>query len=257
MINLKKYFLFFLFFFYFGIFCNVSVFGKSADSSRVFMEANNLYGKGEYSQAREKYEGIVKSSEKVPFEVFYNIGNCYFKEKKYAQSLLSFKKALRVSPRNKQAAYNLRFVRGMVQYKIDDSRKWYISLMDEYLSLFTIAEFLTVLNVILWITLFLIFINIYFSKRWLRWFLGYCTAGFILCLFFAGVKIVYDNKFSEAVVTVPETAVLNSPVETGTVAFRLKSGSEVFVVDKRPGWFKIVLLSGDDGWLSAADIELV
>lgn len=59
------------------------------ESSAVFLEANKLYKDGSFEKALELYQKIPNKSAYLN----YNIGNCYFKLKKYGYALLHWRRA--------------------------------------------------------------------------------------------------------------------------------------------------------------------
>ena len=78
----------------------------SEDVNMLFTKANELYRKGDFAGAGETYEKILKTGI-VSSEVYFDLGNAYFKQKKTAPSILNFERALKLSPRDEDIAFNL------------------------------------------------------------------------------------------------------------------------------------------------------
>jgi len=55
----------------------------------LFAQANELYKKNNYTQAQDLYEKIADKNSRV----YYNLGNCFYKQQKYGQALLNWRKA--------------------------------------------------------------------------------------------------------------------------------------------------------------------
>ena len=96
--NMKRIILFLSLILCFG----VAAFAQSA----ALKQANNLYAKGNYSDAAKIYEQIL-SKEGVAPELYYNLGNAYFKSNETGKSILNYERALRLSPRYEDARVNL------------------------------------------------------------------------------------------------------------------------------------------------------
>ena len=59
----------------------ISSFSTLANDT-LFLSANNDYSNEQYLTAIVKYESIINDNLESP-ELYYNLGNCYFKIKKY------------------------------------------------------------------------------------------------------------------------------------------------------------------------------
>jgi tetratricopeptide (TPR) repeat protein len=81
-----------------------------------FEQGNALYKKGDYKGAAEQYEGILKQG-KQSVEVYFNLGNAYYKLNQVAPSVYNYEKALLLDPGNKDVTVNLGFAKKMA---IDD-----------------------------------------------------------------------------------------------------------------------------------------
>ena len=60
-------------------------------------EAETAYTKEDYGKAIELYEGILKSNGDSP-EIYYNLGNAYYKAGKIASAILNYERALVLDP---------------------------------------------------------------------------------------------------------------------------------------------------------------
>ncbi|MEK7243343.1 MAG: tetratricopeptide repeat protein [Thermodesulfobacteriota bacterium] len=66
---------------------------------------------------------MIRSPEAV---FFYNLGNSYFKTKKIGLAILAYERARLLEPRNSDILYNLNYAKGILEYKIEDKRNWYL-----------------------------------------------------------------------------------------------------------------------------------
>ena len=103
----------------------VGVFVQAQSSEELFSQGNKLYQEGEYSKAIDIYDEIeAKNIESA--DLYFNIGNCYYKMNKVAPSIYYFEKALKLDPTHSDAAFNLEFAKRMTIDAIEELPKTFI-----------------------------------------------------------------------------------------------------------------------------------
>src|SRR5690349_20723587 len=73
-----------------------------------FAKGNDLYKNGKYEQAIDAYTSEL-TAKKQSAELYFNIGNCYYKLNKVAPAIYKYEKALVLNPNDADIATNLRF----------------------------------------------------------------------------------------------------------------------------------------------------
>ena len=91
----------------------------------TFTEANQQYADGNFAEAANMYEQLIAQTPSS--EVYYNLGNAYFKQNELAQAILAYERCLRLDPRNKDAKYNLAFARSRIIDNIEDNQAYFVS----------------------------------------------------------------------------------------------------------------------------------
>ncbi|MBI4115415.1 MAG: tetratricopeptide repeat protein [Candidatus Omnitrophica bacterium] len=225
-----------------------------ADSATPFREASLAYRGGDYSKATSLYESLVaKSSESA--DVFYNLGNAYFKQEHLGRAILNYEKARRLTPRDRDILTNLEYVRGLLEYKIEDKRNWYFRTVDFLLGFFTQKE----LGIVSLSFGFLFWISWGFSLYrtpdsgwgWRRKTLLVVTALFLSLWV---MKSMHDVTVQEAIVLKSQAAVRYGPSFKDQVAFRLGEGMKVRIQKKAEDWNRVVLPNGETGWMSQEEL---
>lgn len=85
-----------------------------AHAQRTFFdEGNRAYQENDFERALERYEQVVQSGYESA-ELYYNMGNAYFKLGDLGRSILFYERALRLQPRNRDVRANLELVRSLV-----------------------------------------------------------------------------------------------------------------------------------------------
>ncbi len=233
----------------------------AAGDADLLQRANQLYSEGEYRQAADAYEQLLQEQGVAP-ELYYNLGNAYFKAGEVALSILNYERALRLNPRFDDARYNLQLAQERVIDNIPPAqvffvKRWIQSLVSRYTSdqwmyaswglfLLCLAGGLTF---------------VFAKSRGVR------KAAFVLGIVFllsSGISLVCSitrkNDFQnhrDAVVMTGIVTVKSSPDRSGTDLFELHEGTKVAVKSTLGDWMEIVIGDGRQGWTEAKHLEKI
>lgn len=227
-----------------------------------FEKGNALYQKGEYKQAAQEYESILKEEKQHSAELYFNLGNCYYKLNKVAPSIYNYEKALVLKPNDAETLNNLKFARKLTIDEIKDVPKvGFAKLIQNFTGIFNYNTWAWISIGIAFIFL-LSFIGYYFSQLTLSkriYFIGMFILLFALLLSVsAGIteKSHYDNDLP-AIVFAEMTEVHSEPQKAGPSIFLLHEGAKVYVKETLENWKKIELTDGTEGWIDASAIKEV
>lgn len=78
----------------------------SSFSINHLKEAELLVKEKQYEDAVSHYKEYLKS-DSINSSVYYNLGSCYFFQKKYGNAIWAFEKALKYNPRDEEAIFNI------------------------------------------------------------------------------------------------------------------------------------------------------
>lgn len=104
-------------------------FMASAAVNAEFAAANKAYDGELYNKALQTYLGIA-AKDGVSSELYYNIGNTYYRLNDRANAILYYERALTLNPANADARYNLDFVRTKAQINQDSGSTFFSSWID-------------------------------------------------------------------------------------------------------------------------------
>lgn len=225
----------------------------------AYVMANESYAKGEYADAASLYEAALEQGKSA--EVYYNLGNAYFKMGELAQSILSYERALRINPRYEDAKHNLQFAQSRIVDNIEDNTAF-------FLSQWTVA-LRNSLHETSWIWLsiglFVLFLIGAIGFAFLHS-IGWRKAGFhtawvallfsIISLSFAGSLHNRDTVREEAIITQSIVNAKSSPDKSGTDLFVLHEGTKVHVRSTLSGWMEIHV-GNHVGWVSQSALERI
>jgi len=248
---MKKFIFIFLIFF--------SLVLEAQNANELFSTANNLYKNGEYSKAIELYSDI-ESQGLESDELFFNLGNSYYKLNKVAPTIYYYEKALKINPSNEDALFNLNFAKRMTIDVIEDLPKTFLQRFSiniiQKLSFDTWA-IIAVISSFLVAVLFLLYYFSSSSKKKLFYFNTTIFTIFILILstFFAfnNYKTVKNNR--AAIIFVPKVEIKNAPSTNSDEVFELHEGTKVIILDELDNWKKIKIADGKIGWIYADDLK--
>src|SRR5262249_528400 len=117
-----------------------------------FSKANILYQKMDYDSAAKVLEKLI-SENRISSEVYYNLGNCYYKTGNVAKSIIAYERALKLNPDDEHALFNLHVGKLKVVDKIEPVpqifyKRWIAAITD----LFTTKMWSALMLALLWIT---------------------------------------------------------------------------------------------------------
>jgi tetratricopeptide (TPR) repeat protein len=81
-----------------------------AENEQIWKDAADSYDKGQYRTAIDNYNTLMERGYNTP-EVYYNLGNSYFKAGDLGRAIWSYRRALKLDSGFKQAKDNLNYVR--------------------------------------------------------------------------------------------------------------------------------------------------
>jgi len=228
-----------------------------ADTAALFQEANTSYRTGDHAKAAELYESLTEQNPRVAV-FYYDLANAYVRLGKLSHAILNYEKALRLDPRNADIRENLRYTRGLLEYRVEDNRNWYLKATEVVLKYATEREIYAVVLAVLFIFL-TGGILYFFSGRgtfWNPW-QQFVFVVLLLTAFVAFGKQVQSNMIRDAIVMQKECEARYGPSEHDQVAFKMGEGIKVFVMDRREDWSRVLLTNGESGWVKDSDIAEV
>lgn len=223
------------------------VFAWSAQEISDFDKANKEYREGHFQQAAAVYKKLADAHPAAVF--YYNLGNAGFRLKALGLAILAYERAQLLDPRNGDIRRNLNYVRGLLEYRVEDKRNWYLRAGEKLLASFTFQEIIFLLALF-----YFLFaagaLSVLFGGRVFGWKLQTLAVACALFLALGAAKYAQLHWIADAVILSKEAEVRYGPSDTDQVAFRLGEGLKVYVVDHQEDWSRILLTNGDSGWIS-------
>ncbi|MBO6069240.1 MAG: BatD family protein [Bacteroidales bacterium] len=233
-------------------------FGASAQDWNA---ANELYAQGNYTTALDSYLAI-EQSDLVSADLYYNIGNCYYKLADIPHAVLYYKRALKLNPHHADALNNLEIAQASVQDRIESVPRFILAEWLDNFKYSMSSDGWAWLTVALFVLVLLLLTGFrQFGSRSAR------KASFVLaCVLFVLTLCSFSLALSQradavsdggAVVMSPVSSVKSSPGASGTSLFIIHEGTVLEVKDVVGDWYRVTIADGREGWIPAADIEII
>ena len=225
----------------------------------LFADANALYAEGNYAEAATQYEQILQ--EQPTAEVYYNLGNAYFKQGELAQSILAYERALRLKPSFKDAKHNLQFAQSRIIDNIEDTQSFFLSNWLKAIRNALSQRVWMVGSIILFIMALVGFFLFAFSQTlWLRKTAFYCSAIALVISVMAcanaGSLYQRDTQRSEAIITQGIVNAKSSPDRSGNDLFTVHEGTKVEIHEVIGDWC-CVHVGNNIGWMPLEYLERI
>ena len=228
-------------------------------NAQTWEDANNAYAEGNYAEAIKAYEQLL--TETPDAEIYYNLGNAYFKTGETAYAILSYERCLRLDPRHRDARFNLAFAQTRIQDNMEDKQtffllkwaQWLRNRMSENQWLFiSVSLFLLFL-----VCLFVFVFTRPVALRKTAFSVSIIAFVLSLCGMWCGLSLHHrDTAREEAIVVQGIVNAKASPDKSGTDLFVLHEGTKVHITDQVGDWFQIH--AGDNvGWIRIKAVERI
>lgn len=225
-------------------------------------DADAIYAKGNYKKAAAAYEAIIKN-EGTSAEVYYNLGNCYYKLDEIPLAVLNYERALILSPGDADIRANLALARGKTADKVTPpSELFFITWWHDFTHIQSVDSWGTcgVIGAYLALICFLIyFLMSDVRVRKAGFYVG--VAGVllsILCNVAAYSQLSTDRSHAGAIVMAPAVSVKSSPSDNSTDLFIIHEGARLEILDSSmSNWYEVKFEEGKQGWVMANTLELI
>lgn len=231
--------------------------GQSA-AAADFETANRLYFEGKYAAAAAAYQRLIEAG--PPSAVlWFNLGNAWFKSGQHGRAIAAYLQAQRLTPREPNLRFNLKFVREQVT----GSDQPVGSAWERALASLTLNEWAGLCAAAVWM-FFLLLILREVRPAWRATLRSYVVltglSGLLLvtCLCVAWRRA----RRPTAVVVASEAIVRQGPLDRAAVAFKLRDGSEVVVKStqtisdqgRQQTWLQIQDAGQRLGWVQQEEV---
>ena len=235
------------------IICLVLMATVSLKAEDLQKEAASAYIRKNYQTAAQLYEKLL-SEQGESAELYYNLGNAYYKADLIPSALLNYERALLLSPGDDDIRRNLEIARLKTVDKITPIDRFLLGEWVRSIQMQAGSNGWAKTSVALFL-LFIGALSLYFfaGRVWLKKisFFGGIAVLFmcILSNYFAYEQKKRLTDRDQAIMFSPSVVVKSTPDNSGTDLFVVHQGTKVSLKDKVGDWTRIQLEDGNNGWV--------
>lgn len=234
---------------------------NDSTATHILNLAHHSYQEEKYNLSIDYYTQLIESQYENA-DLFYNLGNAYYKNGELAHAILWYERALRLAPTDEDIKHNLTFVNQKITDKIEAipqsffERKWietaHRATERQWAIISIVASALLIVSIMLFL----------FSKRsGIRLIAVIAQVilalQLILSILFARYEKQYLQSKDEAIIMGMVVEAKSEPNATSNTLFVVHEGLKVTLTNEVNGWVEIKLPNGERGWIQENVIEVI
>lgn len=231
------------------------------EAKKIFYQANDAYKNANYKAATQMYEHLVQSGVESA-EVYFNVGNCYYKSGKIASAILNYHRAQRLDPTDDDISFNLSLAESRITDKIDPAPQFFIVKWWRLLVGLQTASVWSGIGVtFLWV-LFIV-AGVFFASSSPALKKAMFTTGIVsvcviaLMFIFAYRQHKTTMRDESGIVFASSVSVKSEPQEESKDLFTLHEGTHLEILGGEGSWCKVRIADGSVGWLRRNTIQII
>lgn len=224
-------------------------------------DADDAYEMKHYDKAISIYEALIKE-EGATKQLYYNLGNAYYRANEIGKAILNYERALRLDPTDEDAKANLEFAQEYIKDEVTEQPELFlVSWFNALINTFGVDTWAVIAVTAFIIALVGIAVMLVVKKRGIRSTgLTIAVIAVVICLFAniaaASLHNIVTDK-SQAIVMKEEVTMMSAP-GSSTALIKIHEGRKVTITDDTiESWKEVRLEDGTVGWVKSGDIERI
>ena len=233
-----------------------------ATFSATKAEADALYEQEKYAEAAEVYEEMLKT-QGIAAEVYYNLGNCYYKQNEIPLAILNYERAFLLDPGDNDIRANLALARGKTIDKVvPPSEMFFVTWWRDMTNCMSMNAWAT-LGITAFVLMLLgVLVYMFLTPLWARKLGVYGAMVLLLVAVLANLAAISQHisqtHRNTAIILAPSGTVKSSPSEKSTDLFLIHEGSKVEILDgSMKDWMEVKFEEGKQGWIPVSTAEVI
>jgi len=217
---------------------------------------NKAYQDEHYDIAIQNYIEAISNNQKSS-DLFYNLGNAYFRTNEIGEAIWAYEQALKIDPSNTDIIYNLTYTNNLTADKLTTKSKGIGNWLTK--NVFQFSEnfwfYISLLSALVTaISLYFFFIPSSHLVNNLSLLLT-SIFGLLLILSFT-FAIMHKSRLintNSAVIINSNSKIFTSPKFDSTISFELHEGAQLNIKRTQDDWYE-VSLNKNTGWISKSEV---
>ncbi len=230
-------------------------------ANNLVKEANQAYADQDFSRAVALYDSVIATGVESA-QLYYNLGNAWFRQDEIAPAILYYERALQLDPSAVRIRHNLEYVKQFQKNEIEQLPvMFYVRWWHSLTRLFSVRGWamasiiFIAISSLLWM-LFIVSRN-HGRRKVSFWAATASTLLFILVFFITLRNYNHLQQEKNAIIFEPVVTGKSSPDETSKDLFVIHEGLKVHIMDKIGNWYEVRLPDGTVGWLPAESMRVI
>ena len=219
---------------------------NAATNDDLFAKANTEFNAGYFKAAITDYGAVVQSGE-WSANLFYDLGNAYFRDSDFGRAILNYERALQLDRNHPEADANLRIARDQAH-----ALELAPAPLEKYLNFAGANSFAILAAILFWGTIILLILR----RRKVVW----MTIGLLLIAScgLAVYKLESGTRGQAVAIVVGDNVEARvATADSAKSVLALPPGSEVMILQERGDWSYAALPNDLRGWISTKAVEKV
>ena len=228
---------------------------------QLMQRGNDAYAKGDFVAAAQAYNAVLDAGYESA-DLYYNLGNVYYRQEEYGLSILNYERALRLKPNFRDAKQNLDLADSKTEDQIAALPEIFLAQWAHSVVAWFSPTGWRICTLIL-LTLLGTAVVLFLLSRDYAWRKGALIGGIVtlvfllLCIACTISASVRYNRHNQAIVTAPMAVVKSSPEENSIDKLVLHEGTKVNIEETLGEWHKIQIADGNNGWLQTDEVTII
>lgn len=225
-------------------------------------QADSAYINNDFASAVYLYENIL-ANQGESADIYYNLGNSYFKMDNIAKAIVNYEKALVLNPADGDIRFNLELAQSKTVDKVTPMSEIFLVTWMKNLTDLMSEKGWAKMGITTFILMLSMLALYFFSKKIALKKIGFISAVCLLFIcvianIFASSQKNKAESHGEAIIMAPSVTVKSTPNDGGTDLFILHEGHKVTIKDNTMReWKEIQLEDGNVGWVPTSVIEII
>ena len=236
-----------------------SLFAQSAQEK--VKQGNEAYESGQFDQAIEIWESVLAEGKECG-ELYYNLGNAYYRTEQWGKCLLNYERALRLMPNDRDLKENIALANSKTEDRTSEIPElFFVRWWNNFLSHHSAQGWMNLcifIALLLGTCLVVFFLaHDYAIRKWTL--VGNFVLGAFLLLFAicATSTTIRASIHEDAIVQETVTMAKGSPDVKSVDKFLLHEGTKVHIEEQSGSWIKVRKGDGETGWIDNGVVEII
>ena len=224
-------------------------------------EAESQYRQGNYEPAANIYQSLLRQG-LAGGELYYNLGNCYYKMGQYGLAILNYERAERDLGKDPDLVKNQKLAQLKAPDKIQPLPRWFvIQILEGIRGAISLGGWARWFILFEWFLAGCLVALVAFPdlaiRPWLTRLFWGCAVLFIVTGSFFFASYYTQSRNVEGIILASSVEIRSAPDKNSTELFTLHEGAKIRVLRRLPGWAEILLADGKQGWTRQEAFEMI